>query len=134
MSEDRKALDRAQQYLANERTFLSWLRTSIALVGLGFIIARFGFFLREFQLLAQVEGAAEFSRTAETSFSSVLGVSMVALGVALIIYSLKSYMDGNKEIQSGTFVPKKGIVYSAAILLAVFGGIIVIYLLIVSLL
>jgi uncharacterized membrane protein YidH (DUF202 family) len=34
--------------LANERTFLAWLRTCIAIVGLGFVVARFGLFLREF--------------------------------------------------------------------------------------
>jgi putative membrane protein len=45
--------DHSQQHLANERTFLSWLRTSIALIGLGFIVARFGLFLREFGLVVK---------------------------------------------------------------------------------
>jgi putative membrane protein len=33
---------RASEYLANERTFLAWIRTSIAVVSLGFVLARFG--------------------------------------------------------------------------------------------
>lgn len=42
--------DQTQQYLAKERTFLSWVRTSIALVGVGFIISKFSFFLTEYRL------------------------------------------------------------------------------------
>jgi putative membrane protein len=30
-----------QESMANERTFLAWIRTCIALIGLGFIIAKF---------------------------------------------------------------------------------------------
>jgi putative membrane protein len=42
-------IDRQREHQANERTFLAWLRTSIALIGFGFAIARFGLFLRELQ-------------------------------------------------------------------------------------
>jgi uncharacterized membrane protein YidH (DUF202 family) len=34
-------IDRQREHQANERTFLAWLRTSIALIGFGFAIARF---------------------------------------------------------------------------------------------
>jgi putative membrane protein len=136
MPDERRSFDLAQQYLANERTFLSWLRTSIALVGLGFVIARFGLFLREFQLVISQGGAGSFGNAhfPEYSFSSVLGIIMIALGVALILYSLKSYRDGNKQIESGMYVPKKNIVFVAAILLAIFGGATIVYLFVVSLL
>ena len=33
---------------AAERTLLAWLRTGLALMGFGFVVARFGLFLREF--------------------------------------------------------------------------------------
>jgi putative membrane protein len=33
-------------YLAAERTFLAWIRTGLALVGFGFVVARFGLFFR----------------------------------------------------------------------------------------
>jgi putative membrane protein len=34
-------VDRQREHQANERTFLAWLRTSVALIGFGFAIARF---------------------------------------------------------------------------------------------
>jgi len=41
---------RATEYLANERTFLAWIRTSVAVVSLGFVLARFSVWLREFAI------------------------------------------------------------------------------------
>jgi putative membrane protein len=46
-------IDLIQQHLANERTFLAWVRTCIALIGLGFIISKFSFFLVEFKFIFQ---------------------------------------------------------------------------------
>jgi hypothetical protein len=37
-------------YMAAERTFLAWIRTGIAFMGFGFVVARFGLFLREIAL------------------------------------------------------------------------------------
>ena len=42
-------IDRQREHQANERTFLAWLRTSIALIGFGFAIARFGIFIRQLE-------------------------------------------------------------------------------------
>ena len=42
-------IDRQREHQANERTFLAWLRTSIALIGFGFAIARFGIFLKQME-------------------------------------------------------------------------------------
>jgi putative membrane protein len=134
----RRSIDLLQQYLANERTFLSWLRTSIALIGLGFVIARFGLFLREFRIVIDTEenvgSSVAGNQFEQYSLSSMLGVLMIAIGIALIIYSFKNYIDGNKQIESGDYHPKKGIIYIATILLAIFGGVMVLYLLAVSLL
>jgi len=33
-----------RDYLAEERTFLAWIRTGISLMGFGFVVARFGIF------------------------------------------------------------------------------------------
>ena len=43
-------------YLAAERTLLAWIRTGLALMGFGFVVARFGIFLQEFQKLDKPYG------------------------------------------------------------------------------
>lgn len=40
-----------RDYLAAERTFLAWIRTGLALMGFGFVAARFGLFLERIQLV-----------------------------------------------------------------------------------
>lgn len=42
--------NRQRDHQANERTFLAWLRTALALTAFGFAIARFGLFTRQIHL------------------------------------------------------------------------------------
>jgi putative membrane protein len=73
----RQPNDRQREHQANERTFLAWLRTSIALIGFGFAIARFGLFLRQLEL------ALTHQETPPNPIinSENLGVSLVIFGI-----------------------------------------------------
>lgn len=61
---------------AAERTLLAWLRTGLALMGFGFVVARFGLFLRE---LAAVREPG----TAAHGWSHAVGIALVVLGIAI---------------------------------------------------
>lgn len=62
-------------YFAAERTLLAWVRTGITVIGLGFVVARFGLFL---QILRHQE-------TADSSPGSTgIGVGLVLLGSAAV--------------------------------------------------
>jgi uncharacterized membrane protein YidH (DUF202 family) len=66
---------RATEYLANERTFLAWIRTSVAVVSLGFVVARFSVWLQEL--------SGDLSRRMEghrVGISLPVGVVMMILG------------------------------------------------------
>jgi putative membrane protein len=61
-------------FFAAERTLLAWLRTGIATMGLGFLVARFGLFLR---LVTNLNAHND-------SLSSWIGIGMVLLGTLMI--------------------------------------------------
>ena len=47
-------------YLAAERTFLAWIRTAVACMGFGFVVARFGIFLHELRLVGNASSVRSY--------------------------------------------------------------------------
>lgn len=86
---------RIRNHLANERTFLSWIRTGIALIGLGFVVARLGLFLREL---------AGDTKPGVTN-SLILGVILILLGAAMNIYATRNYFKVYRQIEENRFEP-----------------------------
>jgi inner membrane protein YidH len=66
-------------FFAAERTLLAWVRTGLAMMGFGFVVARFGLFLRE---LAAVRDVSPQQRT---GISLWVGTTLVILGVAVTV-------------------------------------------------
>jgi putative membrane protein len=120
--------ERLQQYLANQRTFLSWVRTSIALIGLGFAIERFSIFLQQFRLIADPDTAGNAASATAHEYSALVGIGMIVIGTGLIIYALKNYLDSNKTIALGRYMPKNAIVYTASAAIMGVGIIMIIFL------
>lgn len=87
----------AADHLANERTFLAWVRTSIAVIGLGFAVAKFGTWLRE--LGGQSAQLAEASRS---SRSFVVGVLMITTGGAFAIIAALRHRAVARQIEEGS--------------------------------
>jgi len=62
-------------YLAAERTLLAWIRTGLALMGFGFVVARFGLFLQQLQVMQRVPAAQSYG------LSLWFGTALIAVGV-----------------------------------------------------
>jgi putative membrane protein len=82
-----------RDHLANERTFLAWIRTAITIVALGFVVAKFGLLLR------QLAGAHVHSETARTG--AIVGVALVATGVLAVILASQRFLTTRRNIQQG---------------------------------
>jgi putative membrane protein len=65
-----------------EMSLLMWLRTSLALMGFGFVIARFGLFLRE---IAQADQLAVQPRPWLVGVNSGLGTGLIVLVVVVML-------------------------------------------------
>lgn len=118
---------KATEYLANERTFLAWVRTCIAVISLGFVIARFGVWLSELAL--QVNPKAEVHGT---GFSLFVGVAMMALGSALALLAAWRYRAINRSIDRGQFQTDRGLVIIVTISVSLLGLVMIAYLLLTS--
>jgi putative membrane protein len=100
-------IDRQREHQANERTFLAWLRTSIALIGFGFAIARFGLFLQQLDLAftqQQSKGHSIFN-------SQSLGIALVILGIVTIALAAWQYNRVFWQIERGNYRPNRLLVW-----------------------
>ena len=90
--------NRARDHLANERTFLAWVRTGAAIVVFGFAIGRFAIAIRQ---LTALQGHPV--RTA--GISVWLGSFTIGAGVLLVVAGLSRYRKTRAQLDAGTFEP-----------------------------
>jgi putative membrane protein len=102
----RRSESATRDHLANQRTYLAWVRTAVTFVGLGFAVDR---------LLL------------EDALGSVLGVGMMLIGAAMMLPALLSYRHVERAIETGERVepvswstPLAVIVIGGALVLVVF--------------
>src|SRR5437868_1703146 len=73
-------------FFAAERTLLAWVRTGLAMMGFGFVVARFGLFLRE--LAAVRNGPAHHS----SGLSLWIGATLVVLGILVNLLAAREHV------------------------------------------
>jgi uncharacterized protein (DUF302 family)/uncharacterized membrane protein YidH (DUF202 family) len=87
-------------YLAAERTLLAWIRTGLALMGFGFVVARFGLFLQELQTAQHAPSMQSYG------LSLWFGTTLIGAGVAVNLISgwhharLVRSMDRGQQVRS----------------------------------
>ncbi len=103
-------IDRQREHQANERTFLAWMRTSIALIGFGFAIARFGLFLHELETRLNEQDMPTHSFISSQS----LGVGLVIIGIIFIVLAVWRYNQAFWQIERGDYRPSRLLVWVTA--------------------
>lgn len=86
---------RIRDHLANERTFLSWTRLGLSSMGFGFVVARFGLFLR----LAM----AKQQRVSTAHLTDWIGFALVVVGPVIVLFSGFRYLRTQQNIEAGRY-------------------------------
>ena len=111
-------------YLAAERTFLAWIRTGLSLMGFGFVVARFGLFLREMEF-TQHPLALHSAR-----FTLWVGTALILIGVVVNVLSALQHVHFVRAVRSNGEIAERPVTMGVAIalVLAVTGLAMTVYL------
>jgi len=109
--------NRAAEHLANERTFLAWMRTTIALISLGFVLARIGPWLTE---------SGTHTPHLITRVWPV-GMGLVIFGALLTLLAAWRYDAVNREIEAGLVKTDRALVWSVTIAITLVSAALTVY-------
>jgi putative membrane protein len=119
-------IKRFSDHAANERTFLAWVRTAIAVMAFGFIIERFDLFL----LIAAPQLGTRSLAVHGQRFANIAGLAFIALGVTMVVIAAVRFLKTSKAIDSDKEIVRSGshLDLALAALLALLGVSLFLYL------
>ena len=91
-------------HMANERTFLAWIRTSIGIMAFGFVVEKFTLFLKQMAIILE-QSTTRKSLPPSPGYSAIIGIFFVGLGTLLVLLAFIRYKKVERQIDSDTFHP-----------------------------
>ena len=92
-------------HMANERTFLAWIRTGIGIMAFGFVVEKFALFVRQFGFILEKSGYQGNQVSHPPGYSSTLGIFLVGLGALMGVLSFIRYKKVEKQIDEDSYQP-----------------------------
>ncbi len=114
-------------HMANERTFLAWIRTSIGIMAFGFVVEKFALFIKQMSLIL---GNANIENTMPPShgYSAVVGISLVGLGTLMGLLAFFRYKKVERQIDEDAYQPSSILDLLLAVSVLAVGIFLVLYL------
>jgi putative membrane protein len=124
---DSKPRASLSDYLAAERTLLAWIRTGLALMGFGFVVARFGLFLQQLQLVRGAPPAKVYG------LSLWLGTALIAVGIVVNLFAGFHHLQLVRSLDRGDTSSSHSTTQAVAVafFLALVGVVMAVYLVII---
>lgn len=98
MTNPEKNKTNIREHLANERTFLAWMRTSIGIMAFGFVVVKFALFVKQISMMLGKENLIH-----STGYSGVLGIVLVSVGTVTAILSFIKYKRTEKQMNENNY-------------------------------
>ncbi|MBO9564337.1 MAG: DUF202 domain-containing protein [Niastella sp.] len=95
---EQTAIKQTSDHLANERTFLAWIRTSIGIMAFGFVVMKFSLFVKQLSMIMGKPGLVP-----SHGYSSIIGIILVAVGAVTTLFAFMRYRKTEKEIIQSNF-------------------------------
>jgi putative membrane protein len=114
-------------FFAAERTLLAWVRTGLTIMAFGFVVARFGLFLR---LLAAQHVPTSSALQTSHNVSTIIGIALVVAGSGCMILGAIQHRSYVRTLPPADIPRTHDAIYpiSLAIFLAVLGFVLAVYL------
>jgi uncharacterized membrane protein YidH (DUF202 family) len=91
---------RISEHMANERTFLAWVRTNIGIMAFGFVIEKFGLFIKQMGLILGKVRIQNPSSSHE--YSAIIGILIVGFGILMNLFAYRNFKRTEKQIEQRT--------------------------------
>jgi len=127
--EDRKSVKLLNRrvHMANERTFLAWIRTSIGIMAFGFVVEKFALFIRQMSLILG-KSAIGNALPPSHGYSEIVGIFLVGLGTLISLLAFIRYKKVERQIDEDTYRPSSILHILLTMLVLAVGVFLVVYL------
>lgn len=92
----------SSDHMANERTFLAWIRTSIGIMAFGFVVERFAMFVKQISIFYQISDKA---LQTESGFSALAGFVLIILGAFTTLLAYIKFRITSRHIDNESYRP-----------------------------
>ena len=114
----------AREHLANERTLLAWIRTSIGIIAFGFVVVKFSLFIKQISLLL----GENAPHPHQQGYSSMIGILLVAVGAMVLLFSYIKYKQTEKQLNNQAFKSSSKLIFSLTIIIFSISVLLILYL------
>lgn len=96
--EEIKKQGNASDHLANERTFLAWIRTSVGVMAFGFVVVKFSLFVKQISLILGKQDVVP-----SKGYSGIVGIVLVGVGTVTAVLSYVRYKSSARQLDEGGY-------------------------------
>lgn len=103
--EKSKPLSKVADHMANERTFLAWIRTSIGIMAFGFVVEKFSLFLKQLGIVFVKSAIPMDVSERLQGHSAILGIILLGFGTIICLLAFFKYKKAEYEINLDSYKP-----------------------------